>query len=93
MADLEKLCGIVGLREQEAGASGTGRSHHEPAFSAREGRVLDHAEPQNVGEEVEGFVVIPNQKSDVSKRLRHDNRLSHGERKSAQNSGTRARGT
>jgi hypothetical protein len=73
MADLEKLRGVGGLRKKQIGATRGGRSDEKPAFVARQGRILDNAETERVGEKVQSFIVIADKIGNVGKRLGHDN--------------------
>ena len=72
VADVLELLGRGGLGEEKAGAAGARGSEDKPALTCGEGRIFHDAETKCFCEEGQGFVVIADKESNVSKSLRHD---------------------
>src|SRR5262249_46003299 len=59
-------------REQQTRAMRISRSHQYPALPVVERSVLDQFKTENADEVLQGFVIIPNYKSDVTDCLGHE---------------------
>jgi len=77
IADGEGLLRSCGFCQEKSGAVGTGRSDEEPALVAGERSVLKQAEAEFLGEELDGFIVIANNESQVRDGLGHGSGLWH----------------
>jgi hypothetical protein len=67
----------VGLGEEKGAAAGCPRSNEEPAFIAGERRVLKQVKSELLGVELESFIVVADDQSQVSDGLGHDFGLWH----------------
>jgi hypothetical protein len=71
IADLFELFRSGGAGEDNVGSLRAGRRDENPAMAGGKRGVFYHSKAEGFGEEGEGFLIIANEKRNVSERLRH----------------------